>query len=106
MRVLIVLPRHPQPSRFKKFEIPIPLTVALLGWAAGVLWTTTRTAYRSRLDVKLLSFFHDVNFTLCTKRGKAVALVLVVVVVVVMMMVVKHLSPVIVIMCDDVCIAT
>jgi hypothetical protein len=46
--------------------------MALLGWTASVLWTATRTAYRSRLDVKLLSFFHDVNFTLCSKRGESV----------------------------------
>jgi hypothetical protein len=42
--------------------------MALLGWTASLLWTTARTAYRSRIDLELRTFFHDVTFTLLTQR--------------------------------------
>lgn len=51
-----------------KFEIPLPLMMALLGWTASLLWTTARTAYRSRIDLELRTFFNDVTFTLLTQR--------------------------------------
>mmetsp|Transcript_25291 Transcript_25291/g.66118 ORF Transcript_25291/g.66118 Transcript_25291/m.66118 type:complete len:471 (-) Transcript_25291:161-1573(-) len=55
-----------------KFEIPVPLMMALFGWSASILWASAKTAYRSRIDLELKTFFHEVGFTLLAKRRGAI----------------------------------
>eukprot|EP00040_Diaphanoeca_grandis_P032375 m.196025 g.196025 ORF g.196025 m.196025 type:complete len:402 (+) comp32598_c0_seq1:93-1298(+) len=52
-----------------KLFIPLGLVVPLIGWTLAFLWTSSRAAYRGRVDLMFGNFFHSVTVTLMSTRG-------------------------------------